>query len=311
MSTSSAIPNPTLDPLKEQIRAFWEARPCGAHFGGDDVGSLRFFERLERHRYTLEPHILRAADFGSSRGLKVLEVGCGLGTDAVQFARAGADYTGIDLTSRAISLTRRRFSLLHLRGDLHVGDAERLEFPDNAFDLVYSHGVLHHTPDIRAAIKEVFRVLRPGGRAAVMLYHRHSLNHYVKIRLLRRIRAPLLRTNWGLSLLQRLWAEPVDELQSHAEYMRSEPERYLHPAEFLSRNTDGARCPVSRVYSVAEVRALFAEFERVRCRTYSRTPVWWPHEEVFGHILDAIGKRWGWHLWVDAWKPYTVHQRLT
>jgi ubiquinone/menaquinone biosynthesis C-methylase UbiE len=127
----------------------------------------------------------------------VLEVGCGLGTDGAQFAKAGAVYTGIDLTDAAIDLAKRRFELFQLPGTFRVADAERLDFPDNTFDIVYSHGVLHHTPDTAAAVREVHRVLRPGGKAIVMLYHRDSYNYRVNISMLRRTGVQLLRWKAG------------------------------------------------------------------------------------------------------------------
>src|SRR4030095_4555668 len=158
--------------LKERVRLFWQEHPCGTKFADAPPGSRRFYELVEQHRYSKEWHIPVAADFASTKGLRVLEIGCGLGTDGAQFAQAGADYTGIDLTDAAIELARKRFELFNLSGTFQTDDAERLSFPNESFDLVYSHGVLHHTPDIKAAIAEIHRVLRSGGRAEVMLYHR-------------------------------------------------------------------------------------------------------------------------------------------
>src|SRR6266487_1119923 len=97
------------DNLKEQVRAFWQAHPCGTKFASANPGSSRFYELVEAHRYSKEWHIPVAADFAGARGLKVLEIGCGLGTDGAQFANAGADYTGVDLTEAAIELARQRF----------------------------------------------------------------------------------------------------------------------------------------------------------------------------------------------------------
>src|SRR4249919_489939 len=97
--------------LKERVRAFWQANPCGTKFADAAPGTRRFFELVEAHRYDKEWHIPQAADFAGARGLKVLEIGCGLGTDGAQFAEAGADYTGVDLTQAAIDLARRRFAL--------------------------------------------------------------------------------------------------------------------------------------------------------------------------------------------------------
>ena len=172
--------------LKEQVRAFWQEHPCGTKFADALPGSRRFYELVEEHRYTKEWHIPTAAGFTQTKDLDVLEIGCGLGTDGAQFAKAGANYTGIDLTEAAVDLARRRFEISDLPGTFRVADAERLDFPNECFDLVYSHGVLHHTPDTRAAVREVHRVLRPGGRAVVMLYHRDSYNYRVNISMLRR-----------------------------------------------------------------------------------------------------------------------------
>src|ERR687886_2821336 len=116
--------------LKERVRDFWQANPCGTKFADAPQGTRAFFERVEEHRYAKEWHIPEAAGFEGARGLKVLEIGCGLGTDGAQFARAGADYTGVDLTEAAIELARRRFELFDLPGNFRTADAERLDFPD-------------------------------------------------------------------------------------------------------------------------------------------------------------------------------------
>src|SRR5205085_3449156 len=130
--------------------------------------------------------------------------------------KADADYTGIDLTQAAIDLAKRRFELDQLPGAFRTADAERLDFPDNTFDLIYSHGVLHHTPDTTAAVREVHRVLRPGGRAVVMLYHRNSYNYRINISLLRRTGVHLLRWNAGVKLVHLLTGEPEESFREHA-----------------------------------------------------------------------------------------------
>src|SRR5262245_10858129 len=185
--------NKTNAELKERVRAFWQEHPCGTKFSDAEMGSREFFDRIEAHRYEKEWHIPAAADFAGTRGLRVLEIGCGLGTDGAQFAAAGADYTGVDLTDAAVDLARRRFELFDLPGTFAKADAENLDFPADSFDLVYSHGVLHHTPDTPKSVREIHRVLRPGGRAEVMLYHRGSYNYRVNISLLRRAGVHLLR----------------------------------------------------------------------------------------------------------------------
>ena len=291
--------------MKEQVRAFWQSHPCGTKFTeGVELGSPEFFRRVEEFRYAKEGHILRAADFASARGLKVLEIGCGLGTDGVQFAKAGADYTGVDLTEAAVDLARRNFEWRSLPGQFRTADAENLDFADETFDLVYSHGVLHHTPDTERAVREVHRVLKPGGRAVVMLYHRDSLNYRLNIGLLRRAGAHLLRTDAGLRLVHRLTGEPIELLEEHAARVRKDSRRYFSPDEFLSQNTDGPGNPLARVYSRAEARRLFKDFAKVETAVHFLNKRWLP---VVGPLLSPraeskLAARWGWHLWVYAKK---------
>src|SRR5258706_12751503 len=122
--------------LKERVRAFWQAHPCGTKFSDAEMGTREFFERVEAHRYAKAWHIPEAADFAGARGLRVLEIGCGLGTDGVQFAKAGAEYTGVDLTDAAVELARKHFELLGLRRDFRTADAEKLDFSGEAVHTV-------------------------------------------------------------------------------------------------------------------------------------------------------------------------------
>ena len=286
--------------MKERVRAFWQEHPCGTKFSDAEIGTPIFFERIEQHRYEKEWHIPAAAGFAGARGLKVLEIGCGLGTDGAWFARAGADYTGIDLTEASILLARKRFELSGLTGEFHVADAEQLDFADESFDLVYSHGVLHHTPDIEAAVREIHRVLRPGGRAIVMLYHRGSYNYRVGIRVLRRAGAGLLKSERGIRVVHTLTGEPIDSLREHAQLVRTNGS--FSPADFLSQSTDGAGNPLARVYSRREARALFRDFRQVELRAYFLNKRFIP---LVGKLLprsieSSLAARWGWHLWVYA-----------
>jgi SAM-dependent methyltransferase len=290
--------------LKNQVREFWQANPCGTKFADVEIGSREFFAQVEAHRYRTEWHIPEAAGFAGTKGLHVLEIGCGMGTDGAQFARAGAIYTGVDLTDAAIELARRRFQLENLPGEFRTADAERLDFANDTFDLVYSHGVLHHTPDTAGAIREVHRILKPGGRAVVMLYHRNSYNYRIGIQILRRAGAHLLRTEAGTHLAHKLTGEPVASLREHAARLKENGEEYLSPAEFLSRNTDGAGNPLTRVYSTAEARALFADFATVEMRSYYLNKRFLPLvNRVLPLALErTLAARWGWHLWIYARK---------
>ncbi|MDQ3666374.1 MAG: class I SAM-dependent methyltransferase [Acidobacteriota bacterium] len=290
--------------LKERVRAFWQANPCGTKFADAAPGTRRFYELVEEHRYQKEWHIPQAADFASAQGLKVLEIGCGVGTDGAQFAGAGADYTGVDLTDAAIELAQKRFELFNLPGEFQTADAEKLDFADDSFDLVYSHGVLHHTPDTERAVREIYRVLRPGGRAVVMLYHRDSYNYRVNISILRRAGAQLLRWEPGVSLVSLLTGESLESLRQHATQLRNDRHSYLMPEKFLTQNTDGAGNPLARVYSRDEARALFEAFAEIEVRTHFLNKRWLP---LIGSVLprsleSRLASRWGWHLWIYAKK---------
>src|SRR5689334_3565028 len=289
--------------LKERVRAFWQENPCGTKFADASPGSRRFYELVEEHRYKKEWHIPTAAGFANSKNLNVLEVGCGLGTDGAQFAKAGAKYTGIDLTEAAVDLAKRRFELFNLPGIFRVADAERLLFANSSFDIVYSHGVLHHTPDTAAAVREIHRVLRPGGKALVMLYHRDSYNYRVNISMLRRAGVSLLKWNAGVKLVHLLTGEAEERLREHARLLKIQSD-YSNSDEFLNQNTDGAGNPLARVYSRIEARELFKDFAHVEMRTYFLNKRWLP---LLGPILprsieSRLASRWGWHLWIYATK---------
>src|SRR5256884_3811804 len=289
--------------LKERVRAFWQEHPCGSKFSDAESGTREFFDRVEQHRYEKEWHIPAAADFASTRGLRVLEIGCGVGTDGLQFARAGATYTGVDLTEAAVDLARKNFESAGMPGEFRVSDAEKLDFTDESFDIVYSHGVLHHTPDIEVAVREIHRVLKPGGRAIVMLYHRGSYNYRIGIRVLRRAGAGLLKSESGIKLVHRLTGEPVDSLREHAASLRSVNGNFS-AAQLLNQSTDGAGNPLARVYSRGEARKLFKDFHQVELRAYFLNRRFIP---LIGNLLprsieSALASRWGWHLWIYAKK---------
>jgi ubiquinone/menaquinone biosynthesis C-methylase UbiE len=215
---------------KQAVHDFWNDASCGETLylaGRDRAG----YEMQALRRYELEPFILDFAKFKESCNHKVLEIGVGLGADHQCFASAGAELHGIDLTERAIEHTHHRLSCFGLTSRLAVGDAENLVFDEESFDIVYSWGVLHHSPDTQRAVQEVHRVLkRGGGVARIMIYHTWSL-----IGLMLWLRYALLRMR-PFTSLKTLYA------------------RYLES-------------PGTKAYSVPEARQLFAAFSDVRIKT--------------------------------------------
>lgn len=165
-------PSPSL----EAVAAYWNRRPCNIRHSISNLGTREYFDEVEARKYFVEPHISSFADFARWRGKRVLEIGCGIGTDAVNFARQGADYTAIELSEASLDLARKRFDVYGLTGSFHLGNAEEADrlLAPSSFDLIYSFGVIHHTPNPRAAIEAARRLIAPDGELRIMLYAANS-----------------------------------------------------------------------------------------------------------------------------------------
>lgn len=160
----------------DAVRDYWNRRPCNVRHGTAPVGTREYFDQVEARKYMVEPHIPGFSEFEKWQGKKVLEIGCGLGTAAVSFARAGADYTAIELSDESLKLARRRFEVFGLNGRFYSGNAEELSaiVPVETYDLVYSFGVIHHAPHPEKIVAEVKRYLGPDSEFRLMLYARNS-----------------------------------------------------------------------------------------------------------------------------------------
>jgi ubiquinone/menaquinone biosynthesis C-methylase UbiE len=298
--------------VKRQVRKFWQKSPCDSWFTNEPRGTLAFYRALDEHRYKVHPRLQSAVGFERTRDLRVLEIGCGCGSEAERFARAGARYFAVDLTNAAVRITHQRFQLANLEGRFVQGDAENLPFADGAFDFVYSHGVLHHTPDTPRTIREVHRVLSPGGRAVIMLYYRNSFNYQVNLAIVRRLRAQLLRTELGIKLSRMIFGETEQDLRRHAELIREDPHSYLEMQNMLNRNTDGPDNPLSQVFSKTSALQMFWQFNSVKTEVMFWNPNWLP---VIGKLLphpieERLASCWGWHLWIYAQKRHLEFTRL-
>ncbi len=263
---------------KLRARAQWGADPCGAVHGRErEFGSREFFDDVERHRYEeYAPWMREVMGFDKFAGARLVEVGCGMGTDLLQFARGGAQCTGVDLTPRSVEISQHRFRLYNMPGDFMLADAERLSFSDNTFDVFYSNGVLHHTPETAVAIREAHRILKPGGTAKVMLYHRNSWAYWVELMLKQGIyRRELFR---GLS--------PADIMSKYVEF-----------------NESGGR-PLVKVYSRREARKLFSMFKEVRVEVdqLTRPEVYVIGKYIPESIFKAMRRSVGWNVIITATK---------
>jgi ubiquinone/menaquinone biosynthesis C-methylase UbiE len=256
----------------EDVRAFWEAHPLCASAIPHPPGSAEFFRDYDALREVNESVAYSESlhEYSAFRGRDVLDVGAGNGYVLSRYAAAGARVRGIDITEKAVGLCRRRFELGRLRGEFLVASAESIPFPDQSFDCVCSMGVLHHTPDIERALAELRRVLRPGGRLIVMVYHRNSA--------LYRLTFPAFSVIRGKSL-----AQLVDEI-------------------------DGIGNPKGEVYSRRELKQLLTGFEEVRMWAGLLQPWMLPRvgSLVPRSALDALAGRFGWFLYAKAFKPGAI-----
>jgi SAM-dependent methyltransferase len=272
---------------EEKIRAFWNAHPCGEHQVESPEGDYEaFFSAYDTMRYGRETHILQRLDTLNLHGQRVLEIGLGQGADSEQIIRRGAVWSGVDLTSESVARVAARLRLRALPyASLECASALALPFPDNSFDLVFSHGVLHHIPDVQTAQREIARVLKPGGKLVAMLYARRSLNYLISIAALRRL---------AVAVLYLAGARPGGTVGGHLSNARKMGlGRYLSMAEFIHRNTDGPENPYSKVYGLTAVRADFADFdiEDIAQEFMHAPPLPVGLLKPFAGVL-------GWHLWV-------------
>jgi 2-polyprenyl-3-methyl-5-hydroxy-6-metoxy-1,4-benzoquinol methylase len=241
---------------KQRAREQWSHDPAGAVYGREhEFGTREFFDAVESHRYTeYAPWMPEVMGFKKFAGARLLEVGCGMGTDLLQFARGGAAVTGVDLTPRSIEISRKHLQLYGQQGDFAISDCEKLPFKSESFDVIYSNGVLHHTPDTAGAVREFHRVLRRGGQARVMLYHRGSVAY------------------WGQIVLR------------HG-LLGGELLRGRSPQQIMSRYVEvneGGGCPLVKVYSRTQARKLFSMFRDVSVEVEQLTR---PELPVLGRFI--------------------------
>jgi SAM-dependent methyltransferase len=160
--------------LTRRVRRYWNERIHDLEMTDHPVGTREFFADLDAYRFDKLAYLPTVVDFSAYRGKRLLEVGCGIGTDLVRFSKGGADVSGIDLSETAIRLARQNFGANGRRGLFIVGDGVRLPFADASQDVFYAHGVLQYAPDPRRIVEEALRVLKPGGTAIFMVYNRVS-----------------------------------------------------------------------------------------------------------------------------------------
>lgn len=164
----------------DNVKDYWNAQPCNVKHSTAEINTKEYFEDVKTKRYFVEPHIIRFMELEKCKNKKVLEIGCGIGTDAYMLATNGAIYTGLDLSDKSLEIAKNRFNIFDLSGDFLNINAENMDiYSDNTFDMVYSFGVIHHTTHPEKIIKEVHRVLKKGGVFKLMLYASNSWKKFM------------------------------------------------------------------------------------------------------------------------------------
>lgn len=276
-----------MTPTIADVQEYWNARPCNIRHSPAPVGTMRYFEEVEKRKYFVEPHIPRFADFGRWAGKKVLEVGCGIGTDTINFARAGAEVTAIDLSEKSLDVARQRADLFGVsrRIRFYQGNAEHLsEFllKGETYDLVYSFGVIHHSPDPDAIVKQMTQVAHPGTRFRIMVYH-----------------------TWSTKVAGIVWDEGP----------------YPSVGDVVARYSEAQTgCPVTHTYSVDSATRLL-ESKGIRVLSVEVTHIFpWSIPDYVQYrytrklrwryvpdpVFRAMERIWGWHILLDGVMPGVV-----
>ncbi|MGH9691519.1 MAG: class I SAM-dependent methyltransferase [Candidatus Acidiferrales bacterium] len=283
MITETTRTSEAIEPkaLKAAVRKFWGTRPCGVAHSSRPADSHGFFEETEKHRFEVHtdwdrPFLKEAIRFSEHTGKFVLEIGCGIGVDALEWSRAGNRMVCVDYNLPSVEITRARFQDAGASGTFINDDAENLPFADNTFDLIYSFGVLHHTPGTEKAIQEVYRCLKPGGQAIIMLYYKWSAMTLGAILLGNGIRqGGLWKTKSIADLISRY-------------------------TEWDSQTSDNI-CPLTKVYSKRQARKMFRQFRGIHMELHYLWPGHFgPLRRLLPLVPEAtkrqLHKRFGWNL---------------
>jgi ubiquinone/menaquinone biosynthesis C-methylase UbiE len=264
------------------VQRYWDARPCNIRHSTKPVGSKEYFDEVEARKYFVEPHIPAFADFERWRGKRVLEVGCGIGTDSINFARAGANLTAVELSGESLRIAAERAEVMGVADHVRFVQANAEELTsaldDEPFDLVYSFGVIHHTPRPERALAEMRALMAPGGTLKLMIYHRRSWKVF-----------------WIVAAQGhgRLWK--TDELVAeHSEAQTGSPVTFSYTRSEARELVESSGFRVQDLWVDHVFPYRIRDYVQYR---YVREPYFrWMPEPLF----RAFERRFGWHLLVTA-----------
>jgi 2-polyprenyl-3-methyl-5-hydroxy-6-metoxy-1,4-benzoquinol methylase len=281
-----SAPSPFVRTGIGDVEKYWNARPCNIRHSAQPVGTRQYFDEVESRKYFVEAHIPAFTEFEKWKDKKVLEIGCGIGTDTVRFAQAGAMVTAVDLSAQSISIAKERADLLGLKNiNFYKANAEQLSdtVPVERYDLVYSFGVIHHTPHPERAVEQIHRYIDRDSLIKIMVYHRRAW-----------------KVLWMIMVYGKKPGESLDQLI--ARYSEAE-----------------SGCPVTYSYTMKTIPALLQGFDLIEThiehifpyrisdyRNFRYRKVWY-FRCLPPALFRYMEKRWGWHLCVTARQALTLH----
>ncbi|HEV2916656.1 MAG TPA: class I SAM-dependent methyltransferase [Candidatus Babeliales bacterium] len=265
----------------DEVKQFWNHRPCNIRHSNKEVGTCAYFDEVEQRKYFVEPHIPLFAQFAQWKDKHVLEIGCGIGTEAINFARHGANLTIIELSEESLNLTKKRFDVYGLKANFILGNAEELDtlIPQGKkFNLIWSFGVIHHSPNPEKILQKCNKLLADDGELRIMVYAKLS---YKVFNIMQET------DTWDFAALDTLIA-----LYSEAQ----------------------TGCPITYAYTIEGAKRLFKDFDIVDIyKTHifcwdipSYIAYRYEKASCFQHISDEFFKELeselGWHILIRAKK---------
>ena len=264
---------------KEEVKKYWNNRPCNIKHSSLEFGTREYFDEVETKKYFVEPHIEKFADFKSYRGKKVLEIGCGIGTDSINFVRNGAELTIIEFSDKSLDICKKRFEVFGLKATFINGDVEKLDevLAPNKFDLIYSFGVIHHTPNPNKAFEQIAKYMNKNTELKVMLYSKISFK-----------------------LIQVMFENKVRDL-TNADLIRNNAEaQYGCPVAYTYLEDDIfdmlGNCGIN-VESIWKDHIFTWDVDLYKTGVYVKNEFW---KNVDDRLLKAYERDLGWHTLVIA-----------
>lgn len=262
------------------VQDFWNAHPCNIRHSPKPIGTREYFDDVERRKYFVEPHIPAFADFDQWKGKRVLEIGCGIGTTTLSFARAGAHVTSVDLSTESAALTRQRAEVYGVSDcvEVFVGDAERLSsfVPVQPYDLVWSFGVVHHSPHPERIVREVRQYMNAQSEFRLMVYSRVSYKLFWIMQ---------QENIWDMSRIDAIIAR-------NSEAATGCPVTYTYTPSSVRRLLEGYQ-----VHEVSKAHIFTWDVEAYRRYEYKKEANW---ANVSDDDLAELEKELGWHMLVRA-----------